>query len=766
MVSAMSFCPACFSSRRLIGVGLLLLAWGLVGAKSASAETGMVHHLPAPPDKPDHGLVMQIDGRWIDGSGYRPVQVTVGTANGKPAPADRRISVTLQPRPYYYNASLPRVTEEIELPQGSASVTQSILIPQHTSWFGVTVSTREDGRRLDELCSSQVVMFNNFNANIATEAYPAAIVFHRNAPVRKDRVSWALDQSNKLDSGKEVEEFPDLRIFFNEQSVPTHIQLKAELAGSPYRAISCLEYMPRSDLLPLEQVPDNWLGLSSADLVVFELADLVDLKGTSPQRFEAVKQWTAAGGNLLIYNGGKEGEAEVNELFGFQMGPKFPDWQQTKIEDVPIRDLGILKTLRSPGQRQYVTNNGMTYSNLMIKDGKLTETGVQAGLQPDAPVEPLNLSSREVGFGKIVLIREDPFPGDSAVWNRVFAAFGGNRLAWFQRHGMSRTRDNLGFWDYLIPGVGVAPVTTFEFLITLFVIIIGPVNYFVLRAMSRLNLLIITVPAGALMVTALLMGYAVLSDGLSTQTRIRSLTVLDQQTGQGATWSRQAYYAGLANSTGLTFPTDTAVFEFEQFPMSDGASNKELRWGKQQTLRGGYFQSRVTHQYLAQRPYQTQHKLTVTSKDGKVTVTNDLGTKIIALILVDEQGTPWAATDIAPDAQATLQGNIDSTVDKVRRTLSDANLGLPEGFDRHAYTSQAYQRRYYYRSGNMPEEYLGEPSYSQALLERRLQDSQAKAYQPLGPRSYFAIVEQFPETPLGISVPSGEKSLEVIQATW
>ena len=740
------------------------MVWGLLGVKFAHAETGEVQHLPTAPNKPDHGLILQVDTRWIDGSGYRPVRVSVGTANGKPAPADRRVRVTLQPSPYYYYKSPPRVSREIELPQGSVSATEEILVPQHSGWYGMRVTTHEDGRRLDELCTSQIVFYNI--SGIATEAFPAAIVFHRNAPIRQDRVSWALDQSNKLDSDEEVEEFPDLRILFNEQSTPTGVQLKSELAGSPYRALSCLSNMPRTDLLPLDEVPDNWLALSNADLLVFELSDLAQLEASSPKKFEAVKQWTAAGGNLLIYNGGEEGETQVNELFGFPTDSETNPWQHTKSENVPLRDLGIVKNMRDPAQGQYIANNALSYDNLMIKDGKLTEVGKAYGQSAGAPGEPLNLSSREVGFGKIVLIQEDPFPGNSYQWSRVFAAFGGNRLAWFQRHGMSRVRDNLGFWDYLIPGVGVAPVTTFEFLITLFVIIIGPVNYFVLRAMGRLNLLIITVPLGALTVTALLMFYAITSDGLATQTRIRSLTVLDQQTGQAATWSRQAYYAGLASSTGLKFPVDAAVFEYEQFPTSGDAGNKQLAWGKQQTLRGGYFQSRVTHQYLVARPYKTERKLDVASKDGKISVTNQLGTKILALVLVDENGRPWDATDIAPEATATLQQHASHTLDKIRKLLSEANLGLPEGFDRHAYMIQAHQRRTYYYSGQMPEEYMGDPSYSQSLPERRLQESQANGFTSLGPRSYFAIVERFPETPIGIEAPAGDKSLEVIQATW
>ena len=95
-----------------------------------------------------------------------------------------------------------------------------------------------------------------------------------------------------------------------------------------------------------------------------------------------------------------------------------------------------------------------------------------------------------------------PFPGTQFEWGWLLGTIGSKRILWYQRHGLSTALENPDFWKFLIPGVGLAPVGGFRVLITLFVIAIGPVNYFLLRRLKRLHLLLLTTPASAAVVTA------------------------------------------------------------------------------------------------------------------------------------------------------------------------------------------------------------------------------------------------------------------------
>ena len=193
------------------------------------------------------------------------------------------------------------------------------------------------------------------------------------------------------------------------------------------------------------------------------------------------------------------------------------------------------------------------------------------------------------------------------------------------------------------PASACAPVGSFLILITAFVIVIGPVNYFLLRRKRRLYLLLVTVPLGAALVTLALFAYALISDGLGVRVRIRSFTEIDQRAGRSVSWSRQSYYAGLAPSGGLTFPETVAVFPIEQYPAErqQGASGMQwLVWGEQQNLASGYISSRSAAQFLVVESEPSSRGLLVESGpgDAAVWVTNRLDATVDRLVVKDEQG--------------------------------------------------------------------------------------------------------------------------------
>ncbi len=738
----------------------LLTCWGLVAyAIPALADTGALVRFPQPPDKPEHGLTLTVDTRWIDGSGYRPVKFTVATSNGKPAISDRKLRVSFRPRTFYYRATLPEVSQTIVLPEGKASATNTMLVPQTCLWNAFSLKTVEDGNLYEELSTENMSSMTIWS-NSWTEALPATIVFHRHAPLPDDRSNWVSRQVTQKE--KQIDDFPDLRILLYEHAFATSVDLRSVMTAR-YHAISVLNQLPRTDVLPHTAVPDNWLALSSADLIVLEWQDLEDLAQTHPLKLQALSHWLNAGGNLLIYQAGAKGTAQVDQLLDLPTEHEHDNWTSIASAAAAKFATRAMEDLRR-GQYAYQMSVGaQNVGGVMIHEGNITDQGNASNQQePDT----WNLALREVGFGKLALLDEDPFPGDSHSWRAILGAIG-DRTAWFQRHGMSRVRDNTGFWDFLIPGVGMAPVTGFEILITLFVIVIGPVNYFLLRAIGRLNLLIITVPVGAFVVTGVLMTYALVSDGLGTQTRIRSMTILDQRKGTGATWSRQAYYSGLAASGGLVYPADAAVYEYEQSPLLENLGTKHLTWNDAQVLRGGYFRSRVTHQYLVIRPFETQRRLDIHEQDGSLQIENHLGTKIRFVHLTDSQGESYVAEELADDGSTVVSKADSEAVLRLRNLLGEADMELPPGFDRSTYLQRSTtQRNRYYLNTNLLEQYRTEPSFSTSLLEQTLRESKAESFGALKPNTYFAVVERFPESKLGTDAPLGPMSLEVIRGTW
>ena len=118
------------------------------------------------------------------------------------------------------------------------------------------------------------------------------------------------------------------------------------------------------------------------------------------------------------------------------------------------------------------------------------------------------------------------------------------------------------YWDFMIPGFGQSPVEGFLGVITLFILVIGPLNYYLLKKFNRMYYLPLTVVAAALLTTLTMMVYAVVSDGVATRVRLRSFTLLDQEGDENIamTRCRQSYLAALSPSDGLIFPSQTCVY--------------------------------------------------------------------------------------------------------------------------------------------------------------------------------------------------------------
>ena len=148
----------------------------------------------------------------------------------------------------------------------------------------------------------------------------------------------------------------------------------------------------------------------------------------------------------------------------------------------------------------------------------------------------------------------DQLPDSPIAWSTFLSSVGEPRFSWVKRHGIAPDFGTEEFYNFMNPGIRGVPVYGFMVLITAFAVLIGPVNYFYLRRKRLLWLLLVTVPATALVTSVLLVGYSVAAHGFSIRSRIRSLTVLDQKSHSAVTVARLALFAGLAPRAACSFP--------------------------------------------------------------------------------------------------------------------------------------------------------------------------------------------------------------------
>jgi hypothetical protein len=346
-------------------------------------------------------------------------------------------------------------------------------------------------------------------------------------------------------------------------------------------------------------------------------------------------------------------------------------------------------------------------------------------------------------------------------------------LRWESRHGFTPEAGNVEFAKLLVPGVGLAPVTEFEVLITLFVIVIGPLNYWLLRRFKRLHLLVLTVPLAAAVTTVSLFAYAIVADGFDSRVRAYSYTTIDQRSGEAACWARISYYCGLSPGDGLEIPTDVAMYPIEPTWAGDQryAEEKFTVWdGDTQRLTRGWLSSRTPTQYLSVRSHKSTHRLEVLDAGDKVRVKNELGTNIKWLVIVTESGKMFSAANVATGANAPLTSiTRDDAIRALSKQVVDNQPRAPEALAATDSELAAMQTRSRYGMyGRWGSQYssgrLSDNLAAVAISELAgLSDQPALA---LAPRSYVAITETGPEVETGIPYAKEEASFHVLEGTW
>ncbi len=396
----------------------------------------------------------------------------------------------------------------------------------------------------------------------------------------------------------------------------------------------------------------------------------------------------------------------------------------------------------------------------------------QTFVAPPFPTD-LPFAWKPVALGHVVGIADaQPFPGNRAKWLWLLESIGPADTRWVARYGTAPDQENPHFNELLIGDVGLPPIRMYRVLITLFVVAIGPLNYWILRRNGRLHLFLFTVPLAALLTSGALLAYAVLSDGLESRLRARSLTHLDQRSGESASQARLSYYVGLAPSGGLKFPSDTMVAPLEQVAAGGPfhGHTRQVVWNGGQHLVRGWLGSRMPTQYVTAQAGKTQRGIEIaTSADGKShLIKNGLGTDVRELLVCDEAGQLYAAQSVAADGRAQLVSLADEKERKaaVKRLLAALRRDPPElpaamtaysGSDNWFFFGR--RNRYFLSRTNI------DPSATQleAGLGRIRADVEAEI---LTPRSYVAIVGRPPMVAAGMDGLRESQSLHVVYGLW
>jgi hypothetical protein len=590
----------------------LMLAVAVGG--QALGGSGGVATLPLPGTLNTSGVQVVIDSRWIDSTGYRPVRVEIVPLKA-PATSDRQFRVVIKPQTYY-GPSRDAISQIVELEQGSMKGIASIAVPQDSPWHAFVIDVYEDGRLHDDL-SGEHLSWPRGNYWDWNETAPGILVIDPLAPTNNQRESLFQVFQGKGQTAAEKlydNKLPDIRNIVrrfpgNNQFANNYISESESKGTKAVQILFELKDTIKADILPPSELPERWIEFTSFDMIIIKLTDLADLAKQEPKTLKAIADWLRAGHTLIVYNTGEEFAElkQIEQLLQLSPQPKAESAKYRAWKQPNLKDRG----------KELMT---------LIDDGRYGRGGVVYA-QPGGPAVPNVVQPEEAidkdwpfvirpaGLGNILAFAGDPFPGSKQDWDWALNSVPGSSWNPTQRSGASMQQRNEDFWNFLIPGIGQAPVLSFLVFITLFVVVIGPVNYYMLQRRKRLYMLLLTVPAGALLVTLGLFAYAMFTDGIGVKSRVRSYTTIDQRTGFAAATSRQAYYASIAPSKGLMFQDDTVITPYLHDPMTRNGQRSIRRlvhWSDHdQQLKGGYMSSRTISQLLVTKSGSTKARLRV-----------------------------------------------------------------------------------------------------------------------------------------------------------
>ena len=652
------------------------------------------------------GLQIRADSTWAGNRGYRPVKLTASMA--KPATADTQITINFFAGGWGSKNYSIRVEADFELSQGAKIATTTISVPQYVDWNSCGWEIWVDGVK-DEALSG----FNNFSSG-ATNAVAAAFF----APSPRNRR-------------------------------PTQI-LSAVVNNS-------LE----THGLDLTNLPDLWIDYSTLDVVVTTASSLDLLRTSSPEKLTTLLRWVRAGGNLWVRGFSRDSQ-ELEKLERLlQPDSRVQAEPQSR---PPLHKWHFLKPKEGGRPR---LNDWVTLTMQLPKEETLLLTPfLRNSFNPRlADAANLGFVARAYGMGTVVALQENHLHiriSNEQVSSALQRSSLIENLDWATRHGNDPAYGNVNFNNLLIPDVGAAPVFEFQLLISLFVIGIGPVNYWLLKRRNQLPLLLVTVPLAALATTLTLFAYGFLADGIGVRVRVRSMTMLDQREGEAASWARLSYYAGIAPSDGLQMPNDTVVYPIHPSRSSNNSfrqrnvnQQRSLEWSKQQQqLTRGWLASRTPTQYLAITARPTKKQLLFETQPEELTVTNQLGTKVLALVVQDHQGNIFVgdSLDAEDSAKLTLSVYVQAA-SKIRKLLNDNLPELPAGF----ITNNSSRRNSYNDNGT---------AMSDSLMELQFEAIVSPVATGWGNGTYLAVTATGIEVPLGVEGATESSSFHVVRGTW
>lgn len=308
------------------------------------------------------------------------------------------------------------------------------------------------------------------------------------------------------------------------------------------------------------QLPDQWFGYDTADIIILNTADTGFLQqlfsDASNPKLTALTEWVRRGGRLVVAVGVNAGVVAklpaFQQLLPLAVNPTTPSRE--------VKSLGLDWSAREGGQASSIRGalalkaGTFPVANLMNQPGRPARVLIPPP-DPNAEIKEVIAGQHAFGLGKVTVIGFDldrePFSGFTKqveFWDWVLREGGANRASGDARPrsesaALTEEQDELAValrtHSDTFAGVPVVSFGWVAMLIALYIVLIGPIEYFFLkRLLGRLELTWVTFPIIVLTVSLLVYFTAFSIKGRELRVNKLDVVDIDPASGRvyGTTW--------------------------------------------------------------------------------------------------------------------------------------------------------------------------------------------------------------------------------------
>lgn len=279
------------------------------------------------------------------------------------------------------------------------------------------------------------------------------------------------------------------------------------------------------------------------------------------------------------------------------------------------------------------------------------KTDLPAGWHPSQKSNLQDGLAYDVGFGRCFAFNPE-----------IFTAINQNSVQTLR----NAVREAARYWQGL-PGDNEAnnaqlpvvetfqiPVRGIIFIMLAFIIVIGPVNIIYLNRRNRRTWMLWTIPCISIATTLVVFAYSLFREGITPDTRIAGLTVLDQTSHHAATIGGTAFYCPLTPSGGLHFDFATEVTPLVHIGFDRSGTAREVDWSTSQHFQRGWISARVPTYYHLRKSETRRERIQIVSENGKFQIVNGLGAPIKSLWIADADMNCYSASNVAAGQKSEL----------------------------------------------------------------------------------------------------------------